>query len=148
MNPAENKQTMTIANENLPFLKIETRINGSADFCSRWCCQKMKDTRNTTETTSIAITNGVFQPWETPSDSPMRSRSRPDVNRNAPIQSTPDARGQSAEFSDLGGSFGMTNIAAALTMNDVPAITKNTTFQFVYSEMMPPLRVHQRSETR
>ena len=70
------------------------------------------------------------------------------MNRNAPIQSTPDARGQSAEFSDLGGSFGMINTAAALTMNDVPAITKKTTFQFVYSEMMPPLRVHQRSETR
>jgi hypothetical protein len=139
---------MTIAKENLPFLKIETRINGSADFCSRRCCQKMNDTRNTAETTSIAITNGTFQPCETPSDRPMRSKSRPEVNRNAPIQSTLDARGQSAEFSDLGGSFGITKTAAALTMNDAPAITKKTTFQFVYSEMIPPLRDCQASGTR
>lgn len=145
MNPAENKHTMTIANENLPFLKIETRINGSADFFSRWCCQKTNDTRNTTETTRMAITKDVFQPCETPSERAMRSKSNPEVKRNAPIQSTPDARGQWAEFSDLGGSFGMTKIAAALTMNDAPAMTKNTTFQFVYSEIMPPFKTHQHS---
>ena len=139
---------MTIANENLPFLKIETRINGSACRFSRWCCQKMKDMRNTTETTRIAITNGVFQPWETPSDSPMSSSRRPEVYKNAPVQSTPEARGQSEEFSDLGGSFGITKTAVALTMNDAPAITKKTAFQLVNSEMMPPWVVGQRSSTR
>jgi hypothetical protein len=84
------------------------------------------------------MTNGVPQPCDTPSDSAMRRRSKPDVKRNAPIQSTPDARGESAEFSVLGGSFGMTNIAIALTINDAPAMTKKTTFQLAYSDIIPP----------
>lgn len=138
VNPAENRNTMTIANEKRPFLNVETRINGSADFCSRWCCQKMKDARNTAEITRIAMTNGVPQPCDTPSDSAMSRRSRPEVNRDAPIQSTPEARGESAEFRVLGSSFGMTKIAVAPTMNEAPAITKKTTFQLAYSDMIPP----------
>lgn len=98
----------------------------------------MKDAKNTTETTRIAMTNGVPQPCDTPSESAINSRSKPDVNRNAPIQSTPEARGESAEFSVLGGSFGMTKTAIALTMNDAPAITKKTTFQLAYSDIIPP----------
>jgi hypothetical protein len=129
---------MTIAKENRPVLKVETLINGSADFCSRWCCQKMKDPKKMTETIRIAMTNGVPHPCETPSDRPMRKRSRPDVNKKAPIQSTADARGESCEFSVLGGSFGMTITAVALTMNDAPAITKKTTFQLAYSDIIPP----------
>jgi hypothetical protein len=70
---------------------------------------------------------GVFQPCETPSDRPMRIRSRPEVNRKAPIQSTPDARDASVEF--LSCSFGITNIAIKLILNDAPAITKKTTFK-------------------
>ena len=84
------------------------------------------------------MTNGVLQPCDTPSDSAMRRRSEPDVKRNAPIQSTPDARGESAEVSLLEGSFGMTKIAITLTMNDAPAMTKKTTFQLVYSDIIPP----------
>jgi hypothetical protein len=60
------------------------------------------------------------------------------VNEKAPIQSTPDARGGFIEVSGRGGSFGMTKIAKAATVNDAPAMTKKTTFQLVYWEMTPP----------
>lgn len=98
----------------------------------------MNDTRKVTETTRMAMTNGVFQPCETPSDKPTRRRSRPEVNRKAPIQSTPEARGESTEFGD---SFGITNTAAALTVKDAPAMTKKTTFQLAYSDMIPPWKL-------
>jgi hypothetical protein len=126
-NPAENRNTIIIAKENRAFLKVETFIKGSLDFCSRRCCQSRNETRNITEMTRIAMMEGVFQPCETPSDRPMRIRSRPEVNRKAPIQSTPDARGASVEF--LSCSFGITNIVIKLILNDAPAITKKTTFQ-------------------
>ena len=94
--------------------------------------------KKTTETTRVATTNGVFQPCDTPSDSAMSRRSKPEVKRRAPIQSTPkhEARGASAEFSVLGVSFGMTKPITALTMNDI-AMTKRMTFQLVYSDRTP-----------
>lgn len=68
----------------------------------------------------------------------MSSRSAPAVNKNAPIQSTFEAFGPSTERSALEGSFGMVKMAVTPMRNADPAMTKNTTFQFVYSLMMPP----------
>lgn len=76
---------------------------------------------------SIAIVEELFQPCETPSDRLIRSRSRPAVNRNAPIQSILDVRSASMDL--FGCSLGITNIATKLTVNEAPAITKKTTFQ-------------------
>lgn len=53
----------------------------------------------------------------------MSKRSVPDVNRNAPDQSTPDARGRSSFAPLLDGSFGIANIDTIPMTNDVAAIT-------------------------
>ena len=98
----------------------------------------MNDARNITDTMRIAITKGVLQPWETPSERPISKTSRLEVNKNAPIQSTSEARGRPAAFCSLAGSLGMTNIAVVATAKDVPAMTKKTTFQLVYSDIIPP----------
>jgi hypothetical protein len=73
----------------------------------------------------------------TPSDNAIKRRSSPDVKKKAPIQSTFEAWGKFGSLFFLGGSFGITNIAAVPAMNAAPAITKNTTFQFAYSEIIP-----------
>lgn len=72
---------------------------------------------------NITITNGVFHPCETPSDNPVRRSRVPDVKRNAPDQSTPDARGSSSLAALLGGSFGMANIETTPMTNEVAAMT-------------------------
>lgn len=98
----------------------------------------MKMARNNTETIKTVITNGVSQPSETPSDNAIKSSNSPEVKKNAPIQSTLDARGWSVLSFFLEGSFGITKNAATPVMNAAPAITKKTTFQFAHSEMIPP----------
>jgi len=84
------------------------------------------------------MTKGVFHPAETPSERVIKRRRVPDVNRNAPIQSTPEARGILVLLTFLGDSFGIIKIAAIPTRKEAPAMTKKTTFQFVNSEIMPP----------
>ena len=139
MKPAENKSIMIIAMENLAVLKIETRISGSrAELFSRKCCQYINEARNVAATRRIEMTNGLCQPWDTPSDRPISNKSKPEVKRKAPIQSTSEARGGFPAFFCLVGSLGITNIAVAATAKDVPAMTKKTTFQLVNSEIMPP----------
>jgi len=93
--------------------------------------------RNRTDTMRTVITKGVSQPRETPSDNAMRRRSSPEVKKNAPIQSTFEARGWSALSLLLEGSFGITNIAVTPVMKAAPAMTKKTTFQFAHSEIIP-----------
>lgn len=83
----------------------------------------MNKTRKRADRISITITNGVFHPCETPSDNPVSKRSVPDVKRNAPDQSTPDARGWSSVDTLLGGSFGMANIETTPMTNEVAAMT-------------------------
>jgi hypothetical protein len=85
-----------------------------------------------------AMTKGVFQPTETPSDRAVRMRSKLDVNRNAPIQSTPFAREAFGSSEFLEGSFGMTNIAMRPMRPEAPAITKKTTFQLAKLDIIPP----------
>lgn len=92
----------------------------------------MKEPINKTEMTKIAMTNGVPHPSETPSDKAISRRSAPDVNRNAPIQSTPEARGVVVSEGSRLWSFGMTKMAETPAINEAPAITKRTTFQLVY----------------
>jgi hypothetical protein len=94
--------------------------------------------RKRNDTIRTVITSGVPHPRETPSDKPMRRRSSPEVKKNAPIQSTLEARGWSAVSFFREGSFGITNIAATLVMKAAPVITKKTTFQLVHSEISPP----------
>lgn len=83
----------------------------------------MKDPKNTTPSTINAMTSVLFHPSETPSESAINNINSPDVNRNAPIQSTPDARAVSPLSGSLGGSLGMTNIATMPIIPDAPAIT-------------------------
>jgi hypothetical protein len=87
---------------------------------------------------SKAMTKGVFHPAETPSERAIKRRRVPDVKRNAPIQSTSEARGKLAVLTLLWGSFGITKIAAIPTRKEAPAMTKKTTFQFANCEIMPP----------
>jgi hypothetical protein len=98
----------------------------------------MNMTRKRNDTIRTVITSGVSQPRETPSDKAMRRRSSPEVKKNAPIQSTLEARGWSAVSFFLEGSFGITNIDVTPVMKAAPAITKKTTFQLVHSEISPP----------
>jgi hypothetical protein len=97
----------------------------------------MKMARKSTETIKTVITSGVSQPKEAPSERAINKRRSPDVKKNAPIQSTFDARGWSAVSFFLDGSFGMTNIAATPMRKAAPAMTKKTTFQFAHSETIP-----------
>jgi hypothetical protein len=87
---------------------------------------------------SIAMTKGVFHPSETPSERVIKRRRRPDVKRNAPIQSTSVARGKLVVLILLRGSFGIIKIAVIPTRKEAPAIAKKTTFQLVNCEIMPP----------
>ena len=84
------------------------------------------------------MTNGVFQLRATPSESAISNRRHPDVNKDTPGQSIPDARGWSPDEPVLGGSFGTRKIARKPTKPAAPAMTKNTTFQFAHSEIIPP----------
>ena len=97
----------------------------------------MKIARKRTETIRIVITRAVSQPKETPSDKAIKRRRSPEVKKNAPIQSTLEARGASALLVFLDGSFGITNIAVTAMRNAAPAMTKNTTFQFAHWETSP-----------
>jgi hypothetical protein len=94
--------------------------------------------RNRTETIKTVITKGVSQPRETPSDNAIKRSSNPAVKKKAPIQSTFEALGWSALSFFLGGSLGITNMAAIPLRAAAPAMTKKTTFQFAHSEIMPP----------
>jgi len=121
VNPAEKINVINIAHENRLFLKVDTRMSGSRDFFSRWYCQNRKEVMNITATMRIAITKGVFHPRETPSERAISRRRAPDVNKKAPIQSTPEAFGSlgSRSFAALG----MTKNAVTPVAKAAPAIT-------------------------
>jgi len=142
VKPAEKNVIITIAKENLLFLNVEIRINGSLSVLfSRWCSQKVKAMRSTTEMMRSAITYVVDQPAETPSERATRRSSRPTVKKKAPTQSTPEAREMPVVDLTRGGSLGITKIAEKAMMKEAPAITKKTTFQEANWEMIPPWRV-------
>lgn len=86
----------------------------------------------------MPITKPDFHPCDAPSEREIIISSVPDVNKKAPIQSTPDARGESSGCSFLPGSFGIANIAVMPIMQEAPEMTNRTTFQLVYCEMIPP----------
>lgn len=86
----------------------------------------------------MPMTKADLHPWDTPSEREMSISNVPEVKRNAPIQSTPDARGESSGCSFLAGSFGIAKNAVTPVSSDAPAMTKKTTFQLVYCEIIPP----------
>lgn len=77
------------------------------------------------ETIMIVIMQVAFHLSDPPCDKLTSNNKNPALNRNAPIQSTPEAR-TVASSALLGGSFGTTNIAITAIVKEAPATTKKT----------------------